>query len=180
MCGLGFFAPQDRDERIYAMSPHVARILPLIFSTSAMPLKLRKVPRQWVSVLAEIPSPSEIWTSGSFWPILVKIWWRFEERGMMAADLTDDDPEYHLGIVQEELRSNNGNIMQLEEAWGEDLQNPMYALKYARLARKEQLLLEERKIWAGDKSWLSCHSCHDNRHVVQIPLKVHYWRLMWV
>lgn len=68
----------------------------------------------------------------------------------MSLYMSNDEPTYQLGIVQGDLRRNDANFEQLEEAWKQDPEHPMYAQKYERLAKKERLLLEERKIWAGN------------------------------
>lgn len=68
----------------------------------------------------------------------------------MASEKWGEEPSGQLGVVQEELTRNNADIAQLEQLWAQDPHNPLFQRMYERLAKKEQLLLEERKIWAGD------------------------------
>ena len=67
--------------------------------------------------------------------------------------MSNDEPTDQLGIVQRELRRNDADFEQLEQAWRQDPQHPMYAQKYERLAGKERLLLEERNILAGNNNY---------------------------
>lgn len=59
-------------------------------------------------------------------------------------------PDDGLEAVQLELDANNQALAKLEHALERDSRNPYLLKKYERLSKREELLLEERKLWAGE------------------------------
>ena len=58
-------------------------------------------------------------------------------------------PESRLDGVQEELAGTTQELHDLEQELHKNSTNAFLLKKYERLTRREQLLLEERKLWAG-------------------------------
>ena len=67
-------------------------------------------------------------------------------------------PESRLEGVQEELAGTTQELHQLEQELHKDSTNCFLLKKYERLTRREQLLLDERKLWAG-QSRFRRHPC---------------------
>ena len=56
---------------------------------------------------------------------------------------------WRLHGVEEELAATTQELHELERELQKDSTNSFLLKKYERLTRREQLLLEERKLWAG-------------------------------
>ena len=52
--------------------------------------------------------------------------------------------------IKQSLEAIELELKDVETALGNDSQNSFLLQKYARLSKKEQLLLEERALWTGD------------------------------
>ena len=57
--------------------------------------------------------------------------------------------------IKHSLEATELELKGVEDALGNDSQNAFLLQKYARLSKKEQLLLEERALWTGNSSYIA-------------------------